>query len=186
MAANHKQRLTPVDATGPVETTGSSESAETLSQTEPETAERTTLPAAPRRENGETDKYAHYAALYDPDWAAGWDEEGPVPARFRAPKKEHTEIVHELTDEAAGLEAGFRTTYTPARYEGPFLLDAIRYFYDDRPDRGCAGQCQGRQGGQRLPLPARAYAGRRIPGRQGLPAAPLPKSKQRQDVSRRT
>ncbi len=130
MAANHKQRLTPVDATGPVETTGSSESAETLSQTEPETAERTTLPAAPRRENGETDKYAHYAALYDPDWAAGWDEEGPVPARSRAPKKEHTEIVHELTDEAAGLEAGFRTTYTPARYEGPFLLDAIRYFYE--------------------------------------------------------
>ena len=48
----------------------------------------------------------------------------------QARKKSRPQQIRELTDEAEGLEAGFITTYQPARYEGPFLLEAIRPFYD--------------------------------------------------------
>lgn len=82
------------------------------------------------------DEYEYYAALYDPNWepesAVGYAPR-PLPGRDRAqraPKQPDEQILRQLTDEVGGLEAGFRTTYTPARYEAEFLLDAIRYFYD--------------------------------------------------------
>ena len=74
-------------------------------------------------------KYEHYAAFYDPDWENDRDT-GEAQAKPRGPKKPYPQIIGELTDEAAGLEAGFQTTYTPARYEEEYLLSAIRYFYD--------------------------------------------------------
>ncbi len=73
------------------------------------------------------DKYEHYAARYDPDWA---EDRRHDAARRRGGKKSQQEIISELAEEAEGLEAGFITTYQPARYEGPFLLEAIRPFYD--------------------------------------------------------
>ena len=73
------------------------------------------------------DKYEHYAARYDPDWA---EDRRHDAARRRGGKKSPQEIISELAEEAEGLEAGFITTYQPARYEGPFLLEAIRPFYD--------------------------------------------------------
>jgi len=71
------------------------------------------------------DKYEHYAARYDPDWA---EDRRHDAARRRGGKKSQQEIISELAEEAEGLEAGFITTYQPARYEGPFLLEAIRPF----------------------------------------------------------
>ncbi len=70
--------------------------------------------------------YEYYAALHDPDW---YEDQRPAPSAKRA-KKSRPQQIRELTDEAEGLEAGFITTYQPARYEGPFLLEAIRPFYD--------------------------------------------------------
>ena len=77
----------------------------------------------------DAERYEQYAALYDPDWET--DRAAlAAPRASRNPKKAYEQIIGELTDEAAGLEAGFRTTYTPARHETEFLLSAIRHFYD--------------------------------------------------------
>nr|HRC77840.1 RIO1 family regulatory kinase/ATPase [Kouleothrix sp.] len=44
-----------------------------------------------------------------------------------APRPDVSELA-----EASGLEAGFVTTYQPARYEAIWLLDSLRPFYDER------------------------------------------------------
>jgi RIO kinase 1 len=88
---------------------------------------------APETEEFGLDKYDGYAAVHDPDWESAWKSGGrrrtgtPLPRRL---KRSYEDVVGDLTDEAAGLEAGFHTTYTPARYEEGFLLEALRYFYD--------------------------------------------------------
>ncbi|MEZ4863968.1 MAG: RIO1 family regulatory kinase/ATPase [Caldilineaceae bacterium] len=46
------------------------------------------------------------------------------------PKRAQDDIMQELTDGAAGLEAGFQPTYQPARFEAKWLLDSLRIFYD--------------------------------------------------------
>lgn len=46
------------------------------------------------------------------------------------PKKSQSEIVAQLADNAAGLEAGFQITYRPALFEAQWLLDSLRPFYD--------------------------------------------------------
>ncbi|MFN8376955.1 MAG: RIO1 family regulatory kinase/ATPase [Anaerolineae bacterium] len=45
------------------------------------------------------------------------------------PKKSQGQIVEEIAD-AAGLEAGFKTTYRPGLFEEGWLLDSLRGFYD--------------------------------------------------------
>lgn len=46
------------------------------------------------------------------------------------PKKSQAEIVSQLTENAAGLEAGFQITYKPMLFETQWLLDSLRVFYD--------------------------------------------------------
>jgi len=46
------------------------------------------------------------------------------------PKKSATEVVAQLTENAAGLEAGFQITYKPKLFETQWLLDSLRIFYD--------------------------------------------------------
>lgn len=71
---------------------------------------------------------AYYEELYDPDM-----REPGRPAKAagkRKVKKSQAAAVAELADEAIGLEAGFVTTYQPARYETEFLESSLRQFYD--------------------------------------------------------
>ncbi len=77
------------------------------------------------------DPYEKYAALYDPEYEDG---EMKVKAKGKAKEKgkgkARPEVIAELTDSAEGLEAGFATTYVPARYEAEWLLSSLRGFYD--------------------------------------------------------
>ena len=78
----------------------------------------------------EYSEYEEYAAMHDPEWAADWLVEEQPRLKPRKELKPITEAIKELTDGSAGLEAGFRTTYKPTRYEETFLQEALRYFYD--------------------------------------------------------
>ena len=75
-----------------------------------------------------TDQYDHYQQQFDPDWR----HETPrrKPRKARTPKKSEQQIIQALADETIGLEGGFNTTYTPARYEAGFLRDSTRPFFD--------------------------------------------------------
>jgi RIO kinase 1 len=75
-----------------------------------------------------TDNYDAYRAQFDPDWDRAVDYHKPK----RKPKSKPTdeEIIETLADETSGLEGGFHTTYTPARYEAGFLLDSTRTFFE--------------------------------------------------------
>ncbi len=68
------------------------------------------------------DEYEHYAERFEPR------ETG----RRRKPGKQRSQsqVVAELA-EPTGLEAGFVTTYQPARYEKEWLLSSLRTFYDE-------------------------------------------------------
>ncbi|MCC6166555.1 MAG: hypothetical protein IT329_04935 [Caldilineaceae bacterium] len=70
----------------------------------------------------------YYQQMYDPAWA----EQSPRPQTKKARKKppKTQQIVAELTDETVGLEGGFETTYRPGEFEGVWLLDSLRGFYD--------------------------------------------------------
>lgn len=75
------------------------------------------------------EQYGDYAAHYDPDYADAWSP-APAKQRKRKQQKEQREVVAELTDVAEGLEAGFETTYTPARYETEWLISSLNSFYE--------------------------------------------------------
>jgi RIO kinase 1 len=79
------------------------------------------------RNRSGSDKYDIYSELYDPDWTI--NERRPRKER-KKPKPSPTEILSTLTDETVGLEAGFETTYQPARYEAVWLLNSLRPFYE--------------------------------------------------------
>ena len=76
----------------------------------------------------DADHYDYYSHLYDPDWSR--DNVGLRPRKRRTPKQDRQQIVAGLTDAAVGMEAGFTTTYQPARHEEGWLRDSIRQFYD--------------------------------------------------------
>lgn len=76
------------------------------------------------------DAYARYAEQYDPDWTAQPARAGRKQAK-PAPKRSRSQIVAELA-EPTGLEAGFTTSYQPARYEAEWLLGSLRMFYDEQ------------------------------------------------------
>lgn len=70
----------------------------------------------------------YYQQLYDPAWL----DEPARPARKLSHKhvRKARQEIAALTDETVGLEAGFQTTYTPGEFEGGWLLDSLRGFYD--------------------------------------------------------
>ena len=45
-------------------------------------------------------------------------------------KPSQQQILAELAESTAGLEAGFQTTYKPARFEAVWLLDSLKLFYE--------------------------------------------------------
>jgi len=69
------------------------------------------------------DEYEHYAERFEPREAG---RRGSKPGK----PKSHSQVVAELA-EPTGLEAGFVTTYHPARYEAEWLLSSLRAFYDE-------------------------------------------------------
>lgn len=70
----------------------------------------------------------YYQQLYDPAWA---DEPVRSERKLSHKKvKKMRQVVASLTDETVGLEAGFQTSYTPGEFEGVWLLDSLRGFYD--------------------------------------------------------
>lgn len=76
------------------------------------------------------DAYDYYAARYDPDWGEQ-PQRARKPAAGPAARKSRAEQVAAIA-EPTGLEAGFRTTYVPARYEEGWLHDSLRAFYDEQ------------------------------------------------------
>jgi len=48
----------------------------------------------------------------------------------RKPKKSDSQIIAALADETAGLEGGWKISYTPARFETEWLLSSLQPFYD--------------------------------------------------------
>ena len=80
------------------------------------------------------DEYEHYAERFEPREARR--------ARKPGKQKSHSEVVAELA-EPTGLEAGFVTSYQPARYEAEWLLDSLRLFYDEQLITDVLGQVKG-------------------------------------------
>src|SRR5262249_41243784 len=77
------------------------------------------------------DTYDRYAEQYDPEWTARPARAGRKQQARPTPKRSRGEIVAELA-EPTGLEAGFTTSYHPARYEAAWLLDSLQLFYDEQ------------------------------------------------------
>ena len=75
-------------------------------------------------EGSDMDAYERYAEEFDPAWGDLPAERGRKRQAKPAPKKTQRQIVAELA-EPEGLEAGFVTTYQPARYEAEWLRAAL-------------------------------------------------------------
>lgn len=69
------------------------------------------------------DRYEMYAEQFEP---RGASRAGRKPGK----PKSHSQVVNELA-EPTGLEAGFVTTYQPARYEVGWLQSSLHSFYDE-------------------------------------------------------
>jgi RIO kinase 1 len=91
-------------------------------------------------DDAEIDEYEHYAELFDPEYAGRHARRGrkPQPRRGATPSQAVGELV-----EPAGLEAGFVTTYQPARYETEWLLSSLRPFYDEHLIHDVLAQVKG-------------------------------------------
>jgi RIO kinase 1 len=88
------------------------------------------------------DAYNRYAEHYDPEWADRPARGGRKQQARAAPKRSQSQIVAELA-EPTGLEAGFVTSYQPARYEAEWLLDSLRMFYEEQLITDVLGQVKG-------------------------------------------
>jgi RIO kinase 1 len=93
-------------------------------------------------DDADDDAYNRYAEQYDPEWAGRPMRSGRKQQGKAAPKRSQKQIVAELA-EPTGLEAGFVTTYQPARYEAVWLLDSLRLFYDEQLITDVLGQVKG-------------------------------------------
>ena len=82
-------------------------------------------------DQADLDSYDRYAEQYDPEWAERPARGGRKQQAKAAPKRSQRQIVAELA-EPTGLEAGFVTSYQPARYETGWQLDSLRLFYDEQ------------------------------------------------------
>src|SRR5262245_58723148 len=88
------------------------------------------------------DLYERYAEQFDPTWGDDATPRGHKSRAMTAPKKPRSEIVAELA-EPVGLEAGFVTTYQPARYEAEWLKSSLRMFYEEHLIRDVLAQVKG-------------------------------------------
>jgi RIO kinase 1 len=77
------------------------------------------------------DKYDHYASQFDPILTDRQARRKRKPKVKHNPKKAANEVLAEVGP-ATGIEGGeFTTSYTPARFEKGWLLEAVRTFYLD-------------------------------------------------------
>ena len=86
--------------------------------------------------------YERYAEQFDPAWGDDTTRRSGKSRAKAAPKKSRSQIVAELA-EPAGLEAGFVTTYQPARYEEEWLKSSLRMFYEEHLIRDVLAQVKG-------------------------------------------
>jgi RIO kinase 1 len=75
------------------------------------------------------DRYEYYEELFDPVWADRTMRRRPK--ANHQPKKTHSQIIAELTDDTSDVDLGFSTTYLPSRYEAGWLLSSLYSFYDE-------------------------------------------------------
>lgn len=75
------------------------------------------------------DRYEDYEELFDPVWSNRTMRRKPK--ANHKPKKTHSQIIAELTDDTSDVELGFDTTYQPSRYEAGWLLSSLYPFYDE-------------------------------------------------------
>jgi RIO kinase 1 len=76
------------------------------------------------------DNYEDYEDLFDPMQNDRRARRKRNPKPVHEPKKSQEEILDELTDDMAGLEGSFETTYQPSQYEAEWLLSSLRPFFD--------------------------------------------------------
>ena len=81
-------------------------------------------------DGADSDRYERYAEQFDPSWSDRPARRGRKPQARPDARKSQSQVVAELA-EPSGLEAGFVTTYHPARYEAEWLLSSLRTFYDE-------------------------------------------------------
>src|SRR5262245_3558351 len=81
-------------------------------------------------DGADSDRYERYAEQFDPSWSDRPARRERKPHTVPRARKSQSQVVAELA-EPAGLEAGFVTTYLPARYEAEWLLSSLRTFYDE-------------------------------------------------------
>lgn len=75
-------------------------------------------------------KFELYESQFDPFSYNRQARRKREPEVNHRPKKSRQEIINEIA-ETGGIEGGFNTTYTPARYEADWLLASIRDFYNE-------------------------------------------------------
>jgi RIO kinase 1 len=93
-------------------------------------------------DDADSDLYEHYAERFDPSWGDDSVRRSQKPRAKTTPKKSHSQIVAEIA-EPVGLEAGFVTTYQPARYEVEWLKSSLRMFYEEHLIRDVLAQVKG-------------------------------------------
>jgi RIO kinase 1 len=90
----------------------------------------------------ELDEYEAYADEFDPLRTDRRARRKRNPKAHHRPKKTEREIIAEIAD-ATGIEGEFTTTYTPGRFEAEWLLDSVRFFYEQEQIRDILYQVKG-------------------------------------------
>ncbi|MBN1964529.1 MAG: hypothetical protein JW910_07770 [Anaerolineae bacterium] len=75
------------------------------------------------------DEYAVYEAQFDPLYTERKARRQRKPRARHEQKDRHRQAIDALADPES-LEGGFNTTYQPSKYEGGWLLQSLRPFYD--------------------------------------------------------
>jgi RIO kinase 1 len=75
------------------------------------------------------DEYAEYEDQFDPIHSDRQARRKRKPKVKHTPKKSDHEVIEEIAA-TTGLEGGFNPTYKPGPFEGEWLLDSLRDFYD--------------------------------------------------------
>ena len=76
-----------------------------------------------------TDEYDEYVEKFHLDGEASRASRRKSKPNHK-PKQSDSQIIATLADEMAGLEGGFKISYTPARFEAEWLLSSLQPFYD--------------------------------------------------------
>ena len=79
-------------------------------------------------DNLDQDRFDHYEEQFNPIYTDRKARRKRKPRVNHKPKKDDSQIIAEIAD-TRGIEGGFTTTYTPARYEKGWLLASLNSFY---------------------------------------------------------